>query len=173
MIAASGRLTAAMSSASFIVRGRHRLVSGVTQDDPQRSQDLVLVVADEHARAGRPLMTASAHRTAPCAGRIGGRVHRGYLRRQRHGEARPLARQRLDGDRAAVALDEPLGDREAEPGTGPAIVAGGPGRAPPVEGLEDPLAVGGGDAGPLVDDADHDTRTDDGGVDRDRAAPRP
>ena len=49
-------------------------------------------------------------------------------------------------DAAAVGLDEALHDREPEPG---ALGV----RAAAVEGLEDPLAVGGRDPRPAVDDA--------------------
>ena len=49
MIAACGGRTAASSSASAAVDGGVDLEPGVAQDDPQRSQDLRLVVADQDA----------------------------------------------------------------------------------------------------------------------------
>ena len=75
--------------------GGQRLEAGVAQDHAQRPQDLGLVIADEHDRllthAGTPLVHGEADH-----------------------EARALARQRLNRDRAAVGLDEALGDRQAE-----------------------------------------------------------
>ncbi len=111
MIAASGGCSAATSSASFAVDGRHRLEPGVAQHDPQRAQDLRLVVADEHAAARRAHATGAGHRR----------------RRELDDEGRPLAGERLDRDGPAVGLDEPARDGEAEPGA-PVAGALGPRR---------------------------------------------
>src|SRR3954453_17616925 len=51
-------------------------------------------------------------------------------------------------DPPAVALDDPLADREPEPGAGDAVAAQA------VEHLEDQLALGGIDADAVVDDGD-------------------
>ena len=83
-------------------------------------------------------------------------------------ERRRLVGQRLDPDLAAVGLDEPAHDREAEAG---AAVAGGLG-AGAVERLEDPLALGLRDAGAAVDEAQQDAPADVAGADRDRVAAR-
>ena len=72
------------------------------------------------------------------------RAHRGA--RRRHGERKAAAApgRVADLDRAAVGLDDALADREAEPEAALAPV----GAAHP--GPEDPLALGGRDAGPVV-----------------------
>ncbi len=68
-------------------------------------------------------------------------------------KARALPGKRLDRDRPAAGLDEPLRDRQAEARAGPRLA----GRRPSaVERLEDPLAFRGADPRPLVDDADDD-----------------
>ena len=63
MIAASGGRTAAWSSASAAVDGGVDLEAGVAQDDPQRAQDLRLVVADEDALRCSVAADASRGRT--------------------------------------------------------------------------------------------------------------
>ena len=76
-----------------------RLEARVAQDHPQRAQDLRLVVADEDL--GAASCSTGAFTGAGSTGND-------------DDEARPLTRQRLDRDRAAVGLDEALGDREPE-----------------------------------------------------------
>src|SRR5947209_9407802 len=66
---------------------------------------------------------------------------------QRHGEGRLAVGARLEHDAPAVGLDEPARDGQAE-------AAAGVRRAALEEGLEDAGALGGRDAGPVVDDAD-------------------
>ena len=53
MIAALGRATRGRVERLLAGAGGHRLVAGVTENHPQRAQDLLLVVADEHARLRR------------------------------------------------------------------------------------------------------------------------
>ena len=64
-------------------------------------------------------------------------------RGQRERERAPLAELAVDPDPAAVQLDEPLREREAEPG---ALALRGPGVGL-LELLEDPLVIFGGDPG--------------------------
>src|SRR5262245_31527253 len=73
----------------------------------------------------------------------------GPLSADRHGEAnaegRPAPRRRFKIDRAAVFLDDPLRDEEAQ--AGPLLLGG-------EIGLEDSRSVGGVDAGAVVADRD-------------------
>src|SRR4051794_11468398 len=102
------------------------------------------------ARAVRPPAAGSRSRwprprpgrsSATCRGR--GRSGR----RQREPEPAALAHRRVDAEGAAVALDDALGDREAQAGAG---LAGGGAEA--LEGLEEARALGRVDAGAVVDD---------------------
>ena len=113
------------------------LVAGVAQDDLQRAEDL-RARRRRRARAGRARSPRGLadRRRRPRARR---------RERELHRERRALAGQRLGPDPAAVDLDEPARDREAEAGAAVAARALGPGA---VEGLEDPLELGGGMPGP-------------------------
>ena len=72
-------------------------------------------------------------------------------------------------DVAAVQVDDPAGDGEAEAG---AAVARRARRVEPVEALEDAGRVGFGDAGALVEDLDHDAAVVAAGAHLDGAAAR-
>src|SRR5262245_52555357 len=85
----------------------------------------------------------------------------GTLDREADREAAAPARLALDGQRAAVGVDDRPGDREPEAGT---ARLPGPRRVEPDERLEDPLGVGRRDAdagildGDLCLPADHPQR---------------
>src|SRR5215217_5895767 len=70
---------------------------------------------------------------------------------EEHPEAGAPAGDAVDLDGAAVDGDQGGHDRQAEPG---AAAGGGAGRVGPVEALEDPLGLLGGEAGAVVDDLD-------------------
>ena len=72
--------------------GRDRLEAGLAQDDPQRSQDLRLVVADQDPPGAVHALAASGDRR----------------QRQRDDEARPLPGQRLDRTRPPLASTKPF-----------------------------------------------------------------
>ena len=72
------------------------------------------------------------------------------LRRQGEDERAAVSELAVDPDAAAVQLDEPLREREAEAGS---LALRQPGLGL-LELLEDPLEVLGGDAGPGVRDRD-------------------
>ena len=80
------------------------LVALRAQDQPQDLELRRLVVDDEDARLHA--------RSAPCRGRRG---QRRRTHRQQQAHARPLAGHRVERDRAAVALDDPTDERQAEP----------------------------------------------------------
>ena len=94
------------SSASSPLLVGDRLVAGVAEDHPQRAEDLRLVVADEDPRrlAQGPSPAAASKETT---------------------KAEPWPGSDSIAIVAAVGLDEPLGDREAEAGA----AAGAVGRA--------------------------------------------
>src|SRR5512133_38366 len=68
-----------------------------------------------------------------------------------HPEARPPSGDAVDADGAAVDGDQGGHDRQAKAG---AAVGGRAGRVGPVEALEHPLGLLGGEPGPVVDDLD-------------------
>jgi hypothetical protein len=77
------------------------------QGERQRLRGIVVVVDDEQARRPRPRRAARRRRWRGFRRRLGDR--------QRHREARPVPDTgALDRDRAAVQLDQVLGDRQAE-----------------------------------------------------------
>src|SRR5215831_17968765 len=74
---------------------------------------------------------------------------------QGEGEAAPLARGALDRHPPAVLLRDVLDEGEAEAAAAAVLPLAGPG---PVELVEDPPQVGGGNADALVFDLDNDLR---------------
>ena len=101
-------------------RSEH-LEAGLAQDEPQRPQDLGLVVARRGCAAGRrPAPSRALTRPGgPCVGREPRRpgvasAPRAGLERELEDEARALTRQRLDRDAATVDLDEAPRDRQPE-----------------------------------------------------------
>ena len=146
MIAASGGCTAARSSASSRGRGRHDVEARVAQHDAQRAQDLRLVVADEHAPGrGGHAGTASASGSATT-------------------KLDPWPGSDSTRTWPPFASTKPLHDRQPEPGSLGAPVAAAE------ERLEDPLLVGGRDAGPAVDHAHEQPSAADARADGDRLA---
>ena len=120
MIAASGGCTAAWSSASSPSRGGDHLEAGVAEDDPERAEDLRLVVADEHPRAvHRRRASAARRRRLPPAA-------------PRRGNSTTNAVPWPGSDSALIvpplAVDEAAGDREAEAGAAAADERAGPPR---------------------------------------------
>ena len=80
-------------------------------------------------------------------------TRRGMIRRDGEGEGGAAPGRALDPEPAAEAEDDLAADREPEAGPHRTLRGGVP---RPPELLEDPLLVGGGDPGPLVDHADLD-----------------
>ena len=74
-----------------------------------------------------------------------------YERQLEH-ERRPLARERLDMQPAAVGLGEATRDRQSQAGTTMSSLR----RAGAIEGFEHALQLCWGDAGAAVDDANHE-----------------
>ena len=161
MIAASGGRTAALSSASAAV------AAGSTSKPASRR-----MTRSARRICGSSSQTSTRWRRAHAPDRPVASAHRlvapQQLGRELDHEARPLARQRLDPDPAAVGLHEPAHDRQPE---ARAAMAGARG-AGAVERLEHALALRGRDAGPAVDDADEQPPAGHARAHRDRVAAR-
>ena len=141
-IAASGRCSVATCSASAAVSAGNASKPASRMHDLQRAHDVRLVVADEHPR---PALMAAAAR--PRHSRPARRLERAARRRSWC----PGPGSDSAHTCAAVGLDEALDDRQAEPR---ARVTGQL-RRTAVERLEDPGEVLVRDAGPAIDDPDH------------------
>ena len=150
MTASGGRIAAAASAASAVVGGLD-LVAGAAQARPQRAQDLLLVVDDEHA-------LRRSRRTAPARRRPGSDEH----------ERRALAGARLDRRRGRRS---PRRSRARSRARGPAPRRVAAARAA-LERLEDPLALVGRHARAVVDHAHERLRRRRGDLDAHRLARR-
>lgn len=118
------------------LHGVARVAQAALEDAPQRR----VVVHQQHA-GGSPCATGQQLRRGRRLILLIGKC------RQHECEPRATTRRRVDPDAAAVGFDEGLADRQAEAA---AAYVAGVGPRDLVETLEHPLALGGGDARPLV-----------------------
>ncbi len=150
---ASGCCSAARSSASSPRARRKRLEPGLAQDHAERSEDLLLVVDDQHARPG--LIAHVGSGVAGSGARSGiGRAARSAARPRSSSPGRAASRprssrrwpRRSPWRSPARGQSRPTAPREA-------------GCRTAIKRLEDPGALGRADPGALVDHAHHRARS--------------